>query len=98
MPCSMSWLAPCELGGIFLGSSNGLRTAIRLDVLMPWVWTRLCGFVQATLICQFCEGGELLSAIRKGRATGAVLEERDVNKSQPCQKSLVSCAATDSAK
>ncbi|CAE7294762.1 CPK3 [Symbiodinium natans] len=30
---------------------------------------------QATLICQFCEGGELLSAIRKGRARGAVLEE-----------------------
>lgn len=30
---------------------------------------------QATLICQFCEGGELLSAIRKGRASGAVLEE-----------------------
>ncbi|CAE7652344.1 CPK2 [Symbiodinium pilosum] len=30
---------------------------------------------QATLIFQFCEGGELLSAIRKGRATGAALEE-----------------------
>ncbi|CAE7326095.1 CPK2 [Symbiodinium sp. KB8] len=30
---------------------------------------------QATLICQFCEGGELLSAIRKGRASGSVLEE-----------------------
>ena len=31
---------------------------------------------QATLIFQFCEGGELLSAIRKGRATGAALEDQ----------------------
>ena len=34
-------------------------------------------FLEATLICQFCEGGELLSAIRKGRARGAVLEDRE---------------------